>query len=56
MICREEAGGETAYIQGFVNGCKKQKNANDAYCHLETDRSNVWGRISQLNTDNEIIL
>jgi len=32
-----------AYIQYFVNGCKKQKNANDTYCHLETDRLNIWG-------------
>jgi hypothetical protein len=41
--CEEEAGGETAYLEGFVDGCKKQKNANDEYCQLETDRSSVWG-------------
>ena len=43
MICREETDGETAYIQYFVNGSKKQKNANDTYCHLETNRLNIWG-------------
>lgn len=41
--CREVVGGETAYLQGFVDGCNKQKNANDEYCQLETDRSSVWG-------------
>ena len=41
--CGEEVGGETAYLQGFVDGCKTQKNANDEYCQLETDRSSVWG-------------
>lgn len=41
MICREETDEETVYIQYFVNGCKKQKNANDTYYHLETDRLNI---------------
>ena len=48
--CKEEANDEGAYLHGFVDGCKKQKNANDEFCQLETDRPSVWGAIHQLNS------